>query len=154
MLLTVKLFCRPIRREALGADVRFPINLIMCALIVASGCTDTTQTPTLAPNGQIVQTTKCSQSPSACYSKAAAACSGPYRVVDSYSKAGGIAADILPGPVPWYYMTYSCGRSDGKMPQFPLRGPDYVAPVFVYNTSAPTTTTCNGYGNSVTCTSR
>ena len=43
----------------------------------------------------------------------------PYAVVDSHSNAGGLLADILPGPVTWYTMVYQCGRA-GAFPQFPF----------------------------------
>src|SRR5262249_2062852 len=40
---------------------------------------------------------------------------GPYQILDSESHAGGLLADILPGPVTWYTMSYVCGPSDGKI---------------------------------------
>jgi hypothetical protein len=36
------------------------------------------------------------------------------KILNSESHAGGLLADILPGPVTWYTMTYVCGASDGK----------------------------------------
>jgi hypothetical protein len=56
-------------------------------------------------------------------------------VVDSYSKAGGLVADILPGPVTWYYMSYQCGKSDGRMPSFAFRGQNYQRPPVVVSTA-------------------
>jgi hypothetical protein len=47
---------------------------------------------------------------------------GSYQVLDSESHAGGLLADILPGPVTWYGMTYSCGPSDGRLPSFAFKG--------------------------------
>jgi hypothetical protein len=76
--------------------------------------------------------------------------------LDSHSKAGGLIADLLPGPITWYYMSYQCGKSDGKMPTFGFRGqsfqppPVVVAPAYTPRT---TTTNCNRFGNSVSCTS-
>jgi hypothetical protein len=33
----------------------------------------------------------------------------------SHNHAGGLLADILPGPVTWYAMSYTCGPSDGRL---------------------------------------
>ena len=128
----------------------------LCAFAL-SACVEPQQTSTIGPSGETMQVAKCSQSPNGCYQKASETCSGPYQVLDSYSKAGGLVADILPGPVTWYYMTYQCGRTDGRTPTFPFRGQQYVpppviqAPVQTYRPQ--TTTTCNRLGNSVTCNS-
>jgi hypothetical protein len=55
--------------------------------------------------------------------KASQSCGGgPYQVLDSDSHSGGLVADLMPGPVTWYAMTYRCGQSDGKMPTFAFRG--------------------------------
>jgi hypothetical protein len=125
--------------------------LIVPCVLGLSACVGDQQTSTIGPSGQTMLFAKCSQSPDACYQKASETCSGPYQVLDSYSKAGGLVADVLPGPVTWYYMTYQCGRTDGHIPTFPFRGQQYVPPPVI---QAPTTTTtCNRFGNSVTCNS-
>ena len=79
-------------------------------------------------------------------------CKGSYQVLDSSSNAGGIVADILPGPVTWYRMSYQCGRSDGRMPTFPFRGQSYSPPAVVVTQPTMRTTNCNRFGNNVTCT--
>jgi hypothetical protein len=71
----------------------------------------------------MANTAKCNVSPNACFEKASSTCAGPYLVVDSESHPGGTLADVLPGPVTWYAMTYQCGPSDGRMPAFPWKGP-------------------------------
>jgi hypothetical protein len=43
-------------------------------------------------------------------------------VLDSESHYGGIVSDAMAGATMWFTMTYQCGRSDGKMPTFALRG--------------------------------
>lgn len=137
-------------------------NLILTLpfFIVLAGCEEPQQQSVVGPSGQTMQLTKCSQSPNACYKKASETCRGGYKVLDSYSKAGGLMADILPGPVTWYYMTYQCGPSDNRPPTFPFRGQEYVpAPVVVqapaqgYRAPTTTRTTCNRLGDSVTCNS-
>jgi hypothetical protein len=122
-----------------------------------SACVEPQQTSIVGPSGKNMLVAKCSQSPNACYQKASDTCSGSYQVLDSYSKAGGLVADVLPGPVTWYYMTYQCGQTDGKTPTFPFRGQQYT-PVIIQAPAATApartrTTTCNRFGNSVTCNS-
>lgn len=131
--------------------------LFASSALILSACVDATQTSSIGPSGETMSVAKCNQSPSACYEKASETCEGPYRVLDSYSKSGGLLADILPGPVTWYYMTYQCGRPDGKTPTFPFRGQEYTPPPVIM-APAPTyrsmtTTTCNRLGSSVTCNS-
>lgn len=119
---------------------------LVAVALIAGGCTSSTNEPVPGPSGQAVRQTKCNGSPDACLRAANKTCKGPYQVVDSSSNSGGLVADILPGPVTWYKMTYQCGPTDGRMPTFPFRGPGYVVP-------RATTTTCNGFGNTVRCTS-
>jgi hypothetical protein len=76
----------------------------------------------VGPSGAAVQQTKCRLSPKGCYDEAHNTCRGPYQIADSESHAGGMLADIFPGPVTWYSFTYVCGRSDGRLASFPLRG--------------------------------
>lgn len=122
-------------------------NFIGIAILFAAGCAEPEQTATIGPSGQRMFLAKCNQSPTGCYQEAAKSCAGPYQVLDSYSKAGGLAADIFPGPVTWYYMNYECGKSDGRTPTFPFRGQAYVPPPV----SKPTTTNCSAYGDTLRC---
>jgi hypothetical protein len=63
-----------------------------------------------------------SQSTTGCYAQATRDCGGgSYQILDSESHAGGLFADILPGPVTWYTMSYTCGSSDGRLATFPQR---------------------------------
>ena len=96
-----------------------------------------------APSGQVMAIVKCSNKPSKCMKAASAICNGPYQVLDSESHAGGLIADILPGPVSWYSMSLTCGKSDGQMPTFRRRGPEWNPPSYVH---------CNAYGGSILCT--
>jgi hypothetical protein len=112
------------------------------------------------PSGQTISRAKCSQSPNACFSQAAAACGGgSYQVLASESHAGGLIADVLPGPVTWYSMSYQCGPSDGRLPAFPFGGATMADVMATMPAPAPTpvrpitTTNCNTVGNSVSCTS-
>jgi hypothetical protein len=64
-------------------------------------------------------------------------------------------ADVLPGPVTWYGMTYACGPSDGRMPDFKFVGQQYVPPSPppspIVIKQQPTTTNCTKMGDTVTC---
>jgi hypothetical protein len=124
------------------------------SILALSGCVPDEPTSFAAPSGELAHTVRCTADSGQCMSKAAATCSGPYQVLDSYSNAGGLVADIIPGPVTWYTMSFSCGASDGRMPSFPFRGGQMVMPSIPAR-SVPTTqrTNCIGYGNSVSCTS-
>lgn len=82
----------------------------------------------VGPDGKPVNQTKCRVSPTGCYEEAHDTCHGPYQILDSESHAGGILADILPGPVTWYSFTYACGRSDGRLASFQLRGSEPKMP--------------------------
>jgi hypothetical protein len=66
---------------------------------------------------------KCPQSPTGCYEQATRDCKGgSYQIVDSDSHAGGMLADLWPGQFIWYEMSYACGPSDGRLPDFSFRG--------------------------------
>jgi hypothetical protein len=112
-----------------------------------------------APDGTSVKTVKCTSDAAKCFNVAAQSCPEPgtYRVVSSHSNAGGLIADILPGPVTWYSMTYACGASDGKMPDFKFVGQQFTPPAPTNSSitvrQQPTTTNCTRIGNSVTCNS-
>jgi hypothetical protein len=82
--------------------------------------------------------------------KAAAFCEGSYQVIGSESHSGGLVADILPGPVKWYSLTFLCGKSDGKMPDFAFSGPEQAMPSFDIPSSIQTT--CSTVGNTTRCT--
>jgi hypothetical protein len=131
------------------------IYLLSAALL--SGCAATSVSQFQAPDGTAIKTVKCNSDSSKCFAAATQSCpgNGTYRVISSASRAGGIAADLLPGPVTWYYMTYACGPSDGNMPDFKFTGQQYIpppAPIVVK--PAQTTTNCTAIGNSVNCTTR
>jgi hypothetical protein len=106
--------------------------LVVCLVLgiaglTLSGCMTSGDTFT-GPSGATANTAKCNQTPDGCFKKASATCGGSYQVLDSESHSGGAFADLIPGPVTWYVMTYQCGRSDGKLPTFAFRGvPDVNA---------------------------
>ena len=114
-------------------------------LLVA--CASPTVTEMKSPDGTSLKNVKCNIDSQKCFVHASQSCAttgGTYRVVSSHSNAGGTLADILPGPVTWYNMTYVCGPSDGQMPAFPFKGQQYIPP-------ASTTTNCTRIGDRITC---
>lgn len=137
------------------------ISLAVAALL--AGCATASVKEYQAPDGTAIKTVKCTSDSSKCFELASRSCpsDGSYRVISSESHAGGLVADILPGPVTWYSMTYSCGQSDGKMPDFKFTGERYtpsvapdtpsVAPVTVKQ--SPTMTYCSTIGNTMNCNS-
>ena len=135
--------------------MRFPAALVALGLI--GGCATTGVSEFKAPDGSTVKSVKCVSNPQRCFVAASQSCpdNGTYRVVASESHAGGILADLIPGPATWYGMTYACGASDGRTPDFKFQGSTYVAPPVVVQQPAtrprPTTTTCNTFGGTVTC---
>lgn len=78
------------------------------------------------PSGDVASTVKCRSNSDKCMRAAGKHCKGAYQVIDSDSHAGGLAADILPGPFVWYSLTFQCGQSDGAMPTFAHEGPGVV----------------------------
>ena len=109
-------------------NIKVVISIIVVLLFV--GCASTSESSFSAPDGSTYKTVKCSQNSFECMQKASKSCpSGKYKVVSSESHAGGLVADIFPGPVTWYSITYVCGKSDGKMPTFPFTGQKYTPPV-------------------------
>lgn len=136
------------------------IQLTLLALVSLTGCGTLAVSEYQAPDGSRIKTAKCTSEPQRCFTSASQSCpdGGSYRVISSESHAGGLLADIFPGPVTWYGMTYSCGSPDGKMPDFKFQGQQYRPPqpaptTTIVNTPRPSTTTCNSYGSSVTCNS-
>ncbi len=126
-----------------------PLTLLVRWLVLLALAVLSTNSPAvakteviIAPDGRQIITVKCARNPSKCMSEARQVCKGNYQVLDSESHAGGLLADIMPGPVTWYGMAISCGKSDGAMPSFPFRGPNF---------RMPSMTQCNVVGGSVFC---
>ena len=131
---------------------------LSAALLV--GCAPSPPAGLVAPSGEImragqgVMSAKCSRSPSGCFKQATDACGGgSYQVHSSESHSGGLLADMMPGPVTWYSMTFQCGASDGRMPAFPYRATQVIPVPVASPRPSPTRTTCNRMGPTVNCTS-
>lgn len=126
---------------------------LFCVGMALTGCATSNSEEVIGPSGKPVREAKCSGSATACFKSAASSCKGSYQVIDSSSNAGGLLADVIPGPVTWYRMTYQCGPSDGRMPSFAFRGQSYTPPPVVISQPKIVTTNCSRLGNSVNCTS-
>ena len=131
----------------------------LSAVLLLISCASPSVNSLTAPDGTTLKNVKCNIDPQKCFAVATESCKesgGTYRVISSHSNAGGTLADIIPGPVTWYNMTYACGPSDGRMPDFAFKGQTYSpAPTIEVNQNRPraTTTNCTTIGNSVSCTS-
>ena len=102
------------------------LKCIFCAMlaIFLGGCmAGQSSTSYIGPSGKTVHQTKCKVDTSGCFQNASNTCGGAYNVLSSESHAGGMLADLLPGPVTWFGMSYECGPSSGNQPTFPFRGP-------------------------------
>lgn len=138
---------------------RVNMKIIFLHILIGllSGCATASVSEFRAPDGTAIKTVKCTSDPTKCFELASQSCptDGVYRVISSKSNAGGLAADIIPGPVTWYYMTFSCGPSDGVLPDFKFVGSRYSpppppqSPVLIKQ--QPSTTSCTKLGNSVNC---
>lgn len=99
-------------------------------IVTLTACATTSVKEHRSPSGIAMKTVKCNADSSKCLTAASRSCGdGSYQVYSSESHAGGIAADIFPGPVTWYSMSYVCGPSDGKIPEFKWTGPTYTQAV-------------------------
>ena len=136
--------------------------IVTTSLITLTACGGATKVEEFnSPSGAAIKSIKGNKSANELFMKATQVCGGKYKVIDSERHAGGLVADILPGPVTWYVLTVECGKSGGKEATFPFRGQTYTAPPVIYTPPArnvivnpgPTTTYCNRIGSSVTCNS-
>jgi hypothetical protein len=132
-----------------------PRCLLVIVAAALAACATSSVSEFQAPDGTIVKSVKCSSDRAKCFASASQSCpnGGTYRVLTSQSNAGGLVADLIPGPVTWYAMTYACGPSDGRMPDFKFVGQQYTPPPPpVITQQKPTTTNCTRIGNTVNCT--
>lgn len=104
--------------------VKSKLALFVLTLLL-SGCATPVVTELKTPDGTNLRNVKCNIDSQKCFVLASESCkqtNGTYKVVASHSNAGGTLVDAMPGPITWYNMTFICGQSDGKMPNFPFRG--------------------------------
>jgi hypothetical protein len=120
------------------------IRSIFISITLATGASVASAGGFTGPSGQQMYRAKCSYSPDGCYNEAANTCRGKYQIVDSESHAGGLFADIMPGPVTYYSITYACGQSNGRMADFPFRGGTWSPPSPPQNRRTNCTSTRNG----------
>jgi hypothetical protein len=156
--------CRPIsgltncihQRRTYSGVTTMHAKFLLLPITMLSACATTDVSTFQAPDGTTVKSVKCSSDAAKCFALASQSCPdrGTYRVLSSQSNAGGLLADVIPGPVTWYSMTYACGPSDGKMPEFKFVGQQYTPPpppTQVTIKPRPTTTNCTKIGETVTC---
>jgi hypothetical protein len=133
-----------------GRSVMIRFITITFAAALVGGCAAPTVSEVRAPDGRIMKNVKCNGDAQKCMNLASETCKdagGTYQVIRSHSNAGGTAADIMPGPVTWYNMTFACGPSDGMLPRFDFQGPQFAP------SQGTTYTSCSSSGRSVNCVS-
>lgn len=139
-----------LRYNPMGAQHMNKLIVLSASIALLTGCSAGPQVKSYTgPTGETVSTVRCTKETSSCFEKASEVCNAKsYRVIDSYRNAGGLVADVLPGPVTWFTMSIVCGPSDGLIPSFPLRGSEPAMPAM------PSTqqTTCRQVGNTLNCT--
>lgn len=117
------------------------------SMVITSAANAETTSMT-GPSGHPVYTTKCKGDQQECYQEASQYCRGPYQILESHSRAGGLIIDFgMPGPATYYIMSYRCGTSDGRLAAFPRRGPEWQPPrpAYVNCDVNPNNVQCYGY---------
>jgi len=134
-------------------------SLVLVAALV-SACATPTVTDLKSPDGRAMKNVKCNIDAQKCLTLASDSCKdqgGTYQVVRSHSNSGGTVADIMPGPVTWYNMTYMCGASDGRMPDFVFQGPQFnpsALEAYQPTQSRRLRTSCSTIGGITNCVTR
>ena len=130
-------------------------KFVACATIVLlmTGCA--TNKEFRGPSGEVMHSVKCKSDESQCFNDAYTKCGGPYEVISGVRSTGGVFADVIPGPVIWYKVTYKCGAGKTDIPEFKNDGRSVVMPNFNIPQPqpkiTPSTTNCFATGKSVTC---
>ena len=73
-----------------------------------SGCASTGDSAFVGPEGESIYFTKCNVSQEGCLKEIAEHCPSGYNTINTETHMGGILADLIPGPVRWWSITYSC----------------------------------------------
>lgn len=83
--------------------------LYCCLMLFLVSCGRPVQTK--SPTGSESYKVKCKQDRGSCLVEASEECKGrPYYVVSEDQHWGGLFADWMPGPVPWWTMVVACGH--------------------------------------------
>ncbi len=137
------------RYNPVGIKNMKKLVMLIASMALLAGCNAGPQVKSYTgPTGEKVSTVRCTRETSPCFEKASEVCNGgSYRVTNSYRNAGGLFADVLPGPVTWYTMSIVCGSSDSLMPTFPLRGSEPAMPAM----PSVQQTECQQFGNTINC---
>jgi hypothetical protein len=107
---------------------RFVMTLTLASVTVV-GCHGTGVREVRTISGTPVYEAKCKSSGTDCLLDARETCHDGYELIDSDTHAGGLLADLIPGPVTWYSMTFTCSTSGQfEHPSFAFRGPVYEPP--------------------------
>ncbi len=99
-----------------------------------------------------IRMAKASSNPAKVYQKAQKACGGNFSIIDSWSNAGGMLADLMPGPFTWYGIAYACGGDGGIKATFPFRGQQFDPAMLALALNAASNTSNASTSKSTHCT--
>lgn len=91
------------------------VVVILVAALLACGGTGVSEVNTgvTTPEGEAVRgfQVKCKSDRANCLADAGDACPNGYYIVSEDQHWGGVLADAIPGPVPWWTLTIACGQA-------------------------------------------
>ena len=85
-------------------------------LLLVVGCASTGDSAFVGPEGESIYFTKCNVSQEGCLKEIAEHCPSGYNTINTETHMGGILADLIPGPVRWWSITYSCKEEQNLNP--------------------------------------
>lgn len=74
-------------------------RLLIVSVLLVSGCAAGLSGVAHGPSGKAVYIAKCNTNKAVCMETAYRTCQGAYSILAGESHAGGLVADVLPGPV-------------------------------------------------------
>ena len=88
--------------------------LLLLSLLLVVGCVSSSGSAFVSPEGESIYYTKCNVSEEGCLKDIAENCPSGYNTINTETHMGGILADLIPGPVRWWSITYSCKEEETK----------------------------------------
>ena len=86
------------------------VFLLLAIMVIANGCSGkVAATKISGPTGGVAYIVKCKKSVAYCMQKLGTLCKGSaYDIISDDTHAGGVFADILPGPTVWHTVVATC----------------------------------------------
>lgn len=127
--------------EGTGALRRLAAGFGILATLLACGGGSTSHVT--APDGKPALKVKCKGDRADCLEMAGVSCgTSGYHILSEDAHSGGLAADLLPGPVPWWTMVVKCGKAPAEhvapAPKAPVTTVLPAPPVYSTTPRTPT----------------